>query len=128
MASILGATKSASPNQVGTQLLDLTVSSSANGVTIPIGYGTCALGANIIWSPGLVEHSTTTTVSSKGGPSTTSTQYTYSVSFAAAAGEGPGTILKIWGDAQVLFDQSGHYSGYQGDFTNTVIYSVGMVV
>ena len=128
MASILGASKSASLNQVGTQLLDLTVSSSANGVTIPIGYGTCALGANIIWSPGLVEHSTTTTVSSKGGPTTTSTQYTYTVSFAAAAGEGPGTILKIWGDAQVLFDQSGHYSGYQGDFTNTVIYSVGMVV
>lgn len=128
MAFLFGARRGATPNQSGTQLLDLMVSSSANGVTIPIGYGVAAVGANIIWSPGLVEHSTTVTVSSKGGPTTTSTQYLYTASFAAAAAEGPGIILKIWGDTQVLFDQSGSFSNYQGDFDSSVLYAVGAVV
>src|ERR1019366_9808308 len=107
MANIFGSSApQQNPNGLTTPLADLTVSSSANGESIPVGWGVVPVGANIIWSPGLVEHATTVTVSSKGGPTTTSTQYLYTVSFAAAFGEGPGSILKIEGDSQVLFDGS----------------------
>src|ERR1019366_7877394 len=107
MANIFGASSpQQNPNGLTTPLADLTVSSSASGESIAIGYGVVPVGANIIWSPGLVEHTTTVTVSSKGGPTTTSTQYLYTVSFGAACGEGPGSILKIEGVSQVLFDGS----------------------
>lgn len=124
--AILFGSHTTGPN--GPQVLDLMVSSSANGASIDIAYGTNAMGANIIWSPGLVEQSITVTTSSKGGPTTTSTQFLYTVSFAAAFCEGPGTIIKIWGDTQVLFDGSAAFSNYQGIFNNNVVYTVGQVV
>ncbi len=125
MAFLFGS-RNTGPN--GTQVLDLTVSSSTNGASIPLCYGTNAIGANLIWCPGLVEQSVTTTVSSKGGPTTTSTQFLYTASFAAAFCEGPGTTIKIWGDTQVLYDASSAFSNYQGVFNNTILYSVGQVV
>jgi hypothetical protein len=112
----------------GPQLLDLMVSSSTNGASINIGYGTNAMGANLIWSPGLVEHSVTVTVSSKGGPTTTSKQFLYTASFAAAFSEGPGTIIKVWGDTQVLYDASGAFSNFQGVFDDSIMYAPGQVV
>lgn len=100
------------PNQVGPRLNDLTVSTSTNGAPIPIGWGGYRFAGNIIWSPGLVETSKTTKQSSKGGPSYSSTTYTYTASFACAFGESfglsPGSwignILKVWFDAKVVFD------------------------
>lgn len=114
--------------QNGPQVLDLMVSSSTNGASIDIGYGTNAFGANLIFCPGLVEHSVTVTVSSKGGPTTVSKQFLYTASFAAAFCEGPGTPIKIWGDTQVLYDNSGAFSNYQGVFDNTILYTPGQVV
>lgn len=125
MAFVFGS-HTVGPN--GPQVTDLMVSSSASGASIDIAYGTNAMGANIIWSPGLVENSVTVTTSSKGGPTTTSTQFLYTVSFAAAFCEGPGTILKIWGDAQVLFDGSAAFSNYQGIFDPNTLYQTGQVV
>lgn len=93
-------------NQMGPRLNDLTASSSADGAAIPFGYGTYRFGGNIIWSPGIKEHSVTTTSGGKGGPSTTSTNYNYTCSFAVAFGEGTGTIKKIWGDSKVIYDSA----------------------
>ncbi len=109
-------------------LLDLTVSSSAAGVHIPIGYGLNSMGANIIWSPGLKE--TITPVPFKDTNDVTHTMYLYSytVSFAAAFCEGPGVITKIWGDTQVLYDNTGAFVNYQGLFSSGTIYNVGAIV
>jgi len=100
------------PNQVGPRLNDLTVSSSTNGSPIPIGYGAYRFAGNIIWSPGLVETAKTTKMSAKGGPSYSSTTYTYTASFACAFGESfgltpgnwTGNILKVWFDSKIAYD------------------------
>jgi len=100
-------------------LLDLTVSSSAYGSMIPFGYGVMPVGAQIIWSTDIVpnayidNHVIT---------------YVYTVSFAAAAGEGPGTITKIWADSTVMYDATGTYVDYQGEWVSTRIYLVGNIV
>ena len=83
----------------GPRLADLSISSSTNGTPIPFGYGIYRLGGNIIWSPGLVEHQTEESL--KGGPSQTT--YSYTASFAAAFGEGPAIIKKVWGDTKIIF-------------------------
>jgi hypothetical protein len=105
-------------------LLDLSVSSSAAGVHIPIGYGETSMGANIIWSPGLQE--TVTKINFVGQPQLT--LYNYTVSFAAAFCEGPGVITKIWGDTQILYDNTGTYVNYQGLFNSSTLYNVGEIV
>jgi hypothetical protein len=100
------------PDQKGPRLNDLTVSSAANGTPIPIGFGTYRLGGQIIWSPGLVEHAKTTKQSAKGGPTYSTTNYTYTASFAVAFGESFGTtvgnrygdIKKTWFDTKVVYD------------------------
>lgn len=91
------------PNQFGPKINELAVSTAGDGAPIPIGYGICRFGGNIIWCPGIVEHSKTTKQSSKGGPSYKSTTYSYTASIAAAFGEGPGTVNKIWFDSKVVY-------------------------
>jgi len=121
------------PNQIGPRLNDLTVSTSTNGAPIPIGYGGFRFAGNIIWSPGLVEHSKTTKHSSKGGPSYKSTTYTYTASFACAFGESfgltpdvwNGDILKIWFDAKVVFD---NLSADTGSWEASTAYVLGQSI
>lgn len=93
-------------NQSGPRLNDLTVSTSSDGASIPFGYGSYRFGGNIIWSPGIKEHITTSESGGKGGGGTTTTSYSYTASFAVAFGEGPGTIKKIWGDSKILYDSA----------------------
>jgi hypothetical protein len=120
VGSSVGAAVTA-PHLQGPRLSDLTVSSSTNGTGIPFGYGTFRLGGNIIWSPGLIEHKKEE--SAKGGPTTTT--YTYTASFAAAFGEGPATIKRVWADSKVIYDPAA-YAGkypvpsiYEGNETQT---------
>src|ERR1700727_1185395 len=100
-------------------MLDMTCSSSAYGSMIPVGYGTIPIGGQIIWATPIVanEYEDDGVIN-----------YTYSVSFAAAAGEGPGTILKCWAGSKVLFDQTGLYVPYEGEWVSTRIYTVGQIV
>jgi Putative phage tail protein len=100
-------------------LLDLTVSSSAYGSMIPFGYGVVPVGANIIWATDIIPNAFI-----DDGVIT----YVYTVSFAAAAGEGPGVITKIWGDSTVLYDATGTYVDYQGEWNSNIIYLVGAIV
>lgn len=126
------------PNQEGPRLSDLTVSSATNGAPIPIGYGPYRFAGNIIWSPGLVEHSKTTKHSSKGGPSYSSTEYTYTCSFAVSFGESYGVtpadrfgdIAKIWFDSKVTYDTSVATLGitYRGNYDSGTHYNLNDIV
>jgi hypothetical protein len=101
--------------QEGPRLGDLTVSSSAYGAPINIGYGTMRVAGNMIWSTGLEEVRTSTTTESdsggKGGapdgPSTTNTTYSYFSSFAIAFAEGVADrYVKIYADSKLIYDAS----------------------
>jgi hypothetical protein len=94
------------PDQEGPRLTDLTITSSAYGAPIPIGWGTLRMGGNIIWSSGIREVSTTERVGKGGG--TKVTNYTYFASFAIAMAEGEAAdVLRVWADGKLIFDKRG---------------------
>jgi hypothetical protein len=85
-------------------LQDLQVSSSADGAPIPFGYGKCRFAGQIIWAPKIsfkLEHINPPGGGSGGGAG--SNQYFYFADFAVAFGEGPATILRIWGDSKLIY-------------------------
>ena len=78
----------------GPRLGDLTVTSSAYGAPIGIGYGTLRMSGNMIWSAGIreqknVSRTRTGGKGGGGGGSQTTVTYSYFASFAARLGEGP---------------------------------------
>ena len=94
------------PNAEGPRLSDLTVTSSAYGAPIPIGYGTLRMAGNIIWSSGIREEKHTERVGKGGGAKQTS--YSYFASFALALAEGPAEdVLRLWADGKLIFDKTG---------------------
>lgn len=99
-------------------LQDLQVSSSADGAPIPFGYGIARFAGQIIWSPGITYSIART--SSKGGPTTS--QYVYSASFAAAFGEGPATIGRLWGDSKLIY-KGGNAFGTYAPWNPSTIYN-----
>jgi hypothetical protein len=100
------------PNIMGPRIEDLKQVASTYGNAIPIAYGNAVrTGCNIIWATDLIETANVTKVKSGGkgdmfgGKKQTSTTYTYSISFAAALGEGPiAGIRKIWGDGKLWYN------------------------
>ncbi len=125
--------------QEGPRLSDLSVQTSTYGNPIPLVWGPeNRLAGNVIWSSGLKETSHKTHQGGKGGPSVTTTSYTYSASFAVAVCDcskrGPiQRIVKIWANKKLVYDvspQSGTDAGlsaelwssltfYNGDFAQT---------
>lgn len=100
------------PDVVGPRLGDKTVSSSAYGAPIAIGFGTIRESGNVIWSSGIVETRHSSSVSGgkggMGGGSQKSITYTYSCSFAIAFGEGVAEdVIRIWADSKLIFDKTG---------------------
>ena len=99
--------------QEGPRLSDLTVTSSAYGTMIFLGYGTTRMSGNIIWSPGLEEVATTETQEGGGkggggGGSVTTTTYTYFASFAVSFAQREAqNILRIWADSKLIYDATG---------------------
>ncbi len=96
----------------GPRLGDLTISSSAYGASIPIGYGTLRMAGNMIWSSGIREQQNVTRTRSggKGGgaPTQTSVSYAYFASFALSFGEAPAEdVLRIWADGKLIYDRTG---------------------
>lgn len=86
----------------GPRLNDLAVQGSAYGQAIPILYGTDRIAGNIIWAAPIQEHAHEE--GGKGGPEYTT--YSYTVSLAAAIGEGPiAGVLRIWADGLLIFDR-----------------------
>lgn len=93
------------PDQTGPRLSDLKVTTSAYGSTIPIVYGSSRLSGNIIWSTDLIEHQTDTESGGKGGPSQTTTTFSYTVSCAVSICEGVMFgVRKIYADGRLIYD------------------------
>lgn len=124
--------------QEGPRLEDLSVTASTYGNPIPLLYGPeNRMAGNLIWSTGLIETSKKTKQGGKGGPSVTTTEYSYRASFAVALcqgarapGDGAGieTIRKVWANNKLIYDIDaaepiipvalyGAMRVYPGDFT-----------
>jgi hypothetical protein len=85
------------PGVEGPRLTDLRVQSSEYGRPIPIVYGTVGIAGNVIWASDIVEVKTDTTTGGKGGPSQTTSNYSYYGNFAVAVCDGPvAGIGRIW--------------------------------
>jgi hypothetical protein len=98
----VGASIFLRPHQPGqAPLQDLNVSSSANGAAIPFGYGTARLAGQVIWSPGITYR--TESMQSSGKGASTPAGYVYFGTFAAAFGEGPATVNRIWADSRLIY-------------------------
>jgi hypothetical protein len=95
------------PSVEGPRLGDLSVSSSAYGMPIPILYGTMRVAGNMIWSSGIREHRHKEKVGGKGGGGQTNISYTYTASFQMALSEGPADdVLRIWADSKLIYDKT----------------------
>jgi hypothetical protein len=103
-------------------LQDLNVSSSADGTPIPFGYGTHRFAGQVIWSPGITYRKLDI---GKGGPRAST--FAYSASFAAAFGEGPSSIGRIWGDSKLIY-KGGQPFGQVTVWTPTGIYHLDDLV
>ena len=95
----------------GPRLADLDVMASTEGAPIPRVYGRARLSGQVIWATPLDEVVSTDTTSSSGkgfgGPTTTTTNYTYFANFAVGLCDGViGRVGRIWADGTPL-DTSG---------------------
>jgi len=93
------------PDIVGPRVSDLRVSSSAYGKDIREAFGTFRMIGDTIWSKGIDERTNESEEGGKGGPTRTTTTYSYSSSFAVALCEGEiSGVRKIWADGILIFD------------------------
>ena len=102
----------------GARLDSLRVTSATEGTTIPRLFGRMRLGGNIIWATDFTEHISSTTQGGGkgGGPKVTTTEYSYTASFAVALCEGPITgIGRIWADGELLDTSTITWRWYPGD-------------
>jgi len=88
----------------GPRLTDLNIQTAAEGAPIPRAYGYMRLAGQLIWATRFKETVTATTSGGKGGtPSTSTTTYNYSISFAVGLCEGRVTQLgRVWADGMLL--------------------------
>lgn len=94
-------------DQVGPQLGDKGVQTSTYGAPIPVVYGTIRTAGNIIWATDIVEKTHVDKVGGKGGPSVTSTTFTYYGNIAVGICEGEAELLRIWANGKLIYDISG---------------------
>ena len=88
----------------GPRLIDLSVSTSSYGSSLPRHFGQMRAAGTVIWATDLAEHSSTS--GGKGKPSITS--YAYSASFAVALGSRRvNRIGRIWADGKLLRGAAG---------------------
>lgn len=89
----------------GPRLNDLKVQASNYGKMIPTLSGASRFAGNVIWSTDIVETSHTQGTGGKGGPVTTTTNYTYSQSFAVALCAGiVAGIGRIWANGKLIYN------------------------
>ncbi|MYZ50337.1 baseplate multidomain protein megatron, partial [Propylenella binzhouense] len=87
----------------GARLSDLQVQSSTEGSVLPRVYGKVRLAGQVIWATDFEEVQSTETEGGKGGPSVTTTEYSYFANFAVGLCEGPVTrIGRVWADGALL--------------------------
>lgn len=89
----------------GPRLEDLTVQASTYGQPMPRIWGVYRTAGNVIWSNGIVETAIEEEQRGKGGPSLTTTTYSYRASFAVSFGVGPiDAARRIFADGKILVD------------------------
>jgi len=101
---------------VGPRLTELQVQASTEGAVIPRIYGKARLSGQIIWATDYEEVKETEEVGGKGGPSVTTTEYSYFANFAVALCEGPiARIGRMWADGNPLDAGAYTFRVYPGD-------------
>lgn len=97
----------------GPRLNDRRYQTSAYGQMIPICQGTIGVAGNVIWASDLEEESRTEESGGKGGPSTTTTLYSYFANFAVSLCEGPiVAVPRIWANGRLWYDANASSQGY----------------
>jgi len=103
----------------GPRLTALDVVSSNEGAPIPRLFGKMRIAGEIIWATRFTETANTETQSSGGkggGPSVSTTNFTYSCSFAIGLCEGPITgVSRLWADGQPMDLTGVEWRLYKGD-------------
>ena len=95
----------------GPRLQDLSVQSSAYGVTVPLVYGRTRVAGNVIWSTGLKERRTEEKQGGGKRGSVTTVSYTYSASFAVALSGRPiRSVGRVWADGKLIRGTAGQLS------------------
>ena len=87
----------------GPRTTGLSVMSSDEGAPIPVVYGRMRISGQVIWATNLEEVATTSTAqtSAKGGPQSTTTDYSYFANFAVGLCEGEiNGIGRFWADGK----------------------------
>lgn len=96
MGGLFGSSSSSS---TPTPLAGVTIQSSANGLPIPLVYGTTRVAPNLIWYGDFKAIPQSSSAGGKGGGSSPTTGYSYKASFAFGICEGPVTgITNAWID------------------------------
>ncbi len=106
----------------GPRLNDLRVMASEEGAAIPAVWGRMRVSGQVIWSTNLEEVVSTETqkASSKGGPKSTTTTYSYFGNFAVGLCEGViDGIGRVWADGKVIDIGSFTTRLYTGSETQT---------
>ena len=84
----------------GPRLEALQIQSSTEGAGMPVVYGTMRVAGQVIWAANFKEHVSEES-GGKGGPEVR--EYSYSLSFAVALGEGEiGGVGRIWADGALM--------------------------
>ncbi len=98
------------PDVQGPRLNDLRIGGSAYGAPIPLVYETYRVGGQLLWATDILEVAASDEVGGKGGPSYTSTSYSYYGAFAVglcAANPGPAPITgvsQIFADGRLIWE------------------------
>jgi hypothetical protein len=110
---------------------DAQIATSIEGAPITFGYGTALVGGELDWSPGLrfVKAGIPGAGGSNfGGPQ----QFLYFANFRFDFAEGPGEILKMWGDTKIIYDGAPTIAEFPpGDFpawNNATNYNIGDII
>ncbi len=104
----------------GPRLDDLRIMASEEGAPIPDVYGRMRIAGQVIWATNLEEVVTTSTdkASSKGGPKTTVTEYTYFANFAVGLCEGEVDYVgRCWADGKLIDLEALPHRFYRGSET-----------
>lgn len=107
----------------GPRIKALHVMEASEGAGVPSVYGRMRVAGQLIWAARFREARTTRRAGGKGGPKVN--EYSYSVSFAVAIGEGPGVrVVRAWANGEA-FDLSGTvhrlYDGSEGQVPDPLI-------
>lgn len=107
----------------GPRIKALHVMEASEGAGVPSVYGRMRVSGQLIWAARFRERRTTRSAGGKGGPKVN--DYSYSVSFAVALGEGPGVrMVRAWANGEA-FDLSSvtHriYDGSEGQVPDPLI-------